>query len=548
MTTGFGSLVVKNPASVNGGPGVRDDWLRMKWKREYITLYLGDPTWAKSDFRVILKGRLKQPTAPATNKISFPIADLAEKFDFPISSDLFSSGPYANQRVPIYLGQVAGPSFIFKKFGGQIEPPLTDENNLIYTIADDEIDYWFRSGNDYLICRNNQVEIIGSAFIDSVAGNVITSDVSHGFSLNWLIRLVGTPPAPLAVDTDYWVQSVPAANQLTLSATRGGAVITLTDTAAGARMDGFGYTVTSSPAPATVQLANNPGINARITVGKVAHTNTDTTCGGAYINVVKRMGFTDDDIDADTSIAAFDIGLWVDTNLHTAAEVLEKISAGSLSWYGFTCGGLFQNGQLTLPTDVPGDPVLELKAQAIKQGSLRLITSKPPIDFSKVQVTQNQWFLAAGPFHTGSQTALQGYTVAPPFNYGPSSTPLDDYPTFFDSGGPFKFDSIITNADAASFYYPMFLKTIGVFTFQTTIMGLHPDLSIGSLITLTHPRLGWKQYTAGDPQSPDNSADFDATKAVVIGQDVNLSSDDPFPVKLTVFRQIPGYYPEDDLT
>lgn len=551
VDTSIGILEIKDPASVLNGPGRRDDWLRMKWKRDYAKLYLGDPSWCKHDFRTFLLGRLGQPTASSVSKIQFPLYDLSEKLKYPISDDKFTSGPYTGQCKPIYLGQVSGASIVFINKGGQIEPPLTDENNFIYTIADDEIDPWYRSLNNYLICKNNQVQIISPNYsIVSVSGNEVTLNVDyHGITVNWLVRFGGSaPPAPLVVDTDYWVQSVPGNNKLTFSYTRGGAVIPLSNTTAGSQLMGWGYTVTSSPAPATIQLANNPGQGARITVGKVEHKITsDPTPGGCYINVLTRMGITDDFIDPFVTVDNFYMALWKDTSSHIALDVMGEIANGTRTWHHFTRDGLFQNGEIMLPTDIAGDPVMTFNQSTVKKMQLQSV--RRPIDFSVAELRRNIWFLKGGPFQTGSQTALQGYTIDPVVSYGTPAAPLDNYPPLFDSEKEFKFDNLAT-ADGPGTQYSittLYKKLLGVFSFYTNLGAIRQDLHLGSLIRVRYPRLGWKQYDSGDPQSPDNSADFDATLAVLLGREINMSEKDSYKVKLTVFRQIPGYYPTTDL-
>jgi hypothetical protein len=90
-------------------------------------------------------------------------------------------------------------------------------------------------------------------------------------------------------------------------------------------------------------------------------------------------------------------------------------------------------------------------------------------------------------------------------------------------------------------------KTLMVFRFKTRLKAL--ELQLGQTITIDYAEEGFKLYTSSDPQSPDNTASFNAQKATVIGiaYDPNTSGD-AYPVTLTVFRQEPGYYPAADLT
>ena len=85
------------------------------------------------------------------------------------------------------------------------------------------------------------VEVIfdaGDAAAVTASGNVLTirGGMWRTLALNDLVRFSnsgGTLPAPLQTDTDYFVQSLPSATSMTLSATAGGAVIPLTTTGTG---------------------------------------------------------------------------------------------------------------------------------------------------------------------------------------------------------------------------------------------------------------------------------------------------------------------------
>lgn len=81
---------------------------------------------------------------------------------------------------------------------------------------------------------------------DSHAGNsigtftvVAATDVitltAHGLKVGDVVRVASgtTLPAGLSASTDYWVLTVPSVDTLTLSASRGGAVVDITDTGTG---------------------------------------------------------------------------------------------------------------------------------------------------------------------------------------------------------------------------------------------------------------------------------------------------------------------------
>ena len=82
-------------------------------------------------------------------------------------------------------------------------------------------------------------DIYGYAGVDrptaSASGAIGTPGVftstAHPFKVNYKVQLIGTPPAPLATATDYYVTSTSlAANTFTLSATQGGSALALSGT------------------------------------------------------------------------------------------------------------------------------------------------------------------------------------------------------------------------------------------------------------------------------------------------------------------------------
>lgn len=541
-----GAWVYRDPQAVYGNtagtaldsrgvqPGTRDDLLRMRWNRNYLKLYLGDPSWPKHDFRLIVLGRLGMPTAPDEKSIRFPIADLSDFFNKDIQPSNFTSGEYSGQKKPIFLGQIGRSSHV----GGQIEPPLTDAANLIYTISDAAVGQWFTSITNYMKVYDNQVLLRAGPFTVSAVDTgteTITASANHGFVDGYIVRFTGgTPPAPLVTDTDYFAVSVTVGGAaFKLALTRGGAAINLTGSTTGATFYGFGYEV-STAGPTTIQLAATPA--GRVTVSDIFESPTYGAIA-PYYEIAQRVSLSLNQQHPDllNGLDA-DIGYWIDTQKHTAAEVLAAIAAGTQSWYGFTPDGLFTGGMIALPT---GSATMSFTESDIVKGSMRMADVIRPVDFSKAQIGSAPWFLKGGPFQSGSQAALQGGTFGTGTTPSPT-TPLDDYPAGSDANGTFKFTKLYTTAWTG--YYDLYKYPLGVFEFETRLPA--SQLEIGQVIAVTYPRLGWKSYSASDPASPDNTATVDATKAVVIGIDTDI---DRGRVRIKCFRRVPGYYPTSDL-
>lgn len=75
----------------------------------------------------------------------------------------------------------------------------------------------------------------GGTITADASTDTITTATDHNLLVNDIVRFtaVGTLAAPLVAATDYYVHSVPTATTLTLSATKGGALINLTTAGSG---------------------------------------------------------------------------------------------------------------------------------------------------------------------------------------------------------------------------------------------------------------------------------------------------------------------------
>lgn len=547
-TTSIGKLVVKNPRSSISGAGERDDWLRMKWKRDFVRLWIGDQSWAKSDFRSIVVGCLGQPLATNTNQIEFEITDIIERLNRPLQTNRISSGPFAGQLAPIMAGAPAW-----------VEPIPTGTNE--YQVNDgpvasigDVYDEGVALGNlDFIV-----------ASVDT-GTDTITTTADHGLSVNdrvLFVALLGpmTPPDPLVAGTYYYVLSVPSSDEFTLSATRGGPVIDLTDSGSGTvTFESFGwwedltngkFTVNATPAGRIIvqQPRAHANTSANHTVAQIIH---DLIFDRLQIPLDYKDQDSFDQLDVDCDTAAGIV--FYDRDSVTALNALARIAQGSNCWYTSTNDGILQVGRLGLPSE---SAVMEFTASEVQAGSLKLTSRILPVNRETLAVRYDKQYLTGGPINlvpTGLTNTgiLLPYTTRRGTSWGAGTVPLDSHPDRADVLDRPPMDSVFTSlfdespTEEVDRLQTLFEKTLGVFTFQTTIKAI--ELGIGKTIQLDFPRLGWKQYTGYDPQSPDNDEDFDATKAVVIGIDVNLSAENPFPVKLTVFRQIPGYYPEANL-
>lgn len=552
-TVGFGDLIVSNPAAALNGPGGRDNVLRMSWNRNTVRIFIGDEKWPRHDFIPVVVGRLGMPTAPTQSSIRFPLADMSDALNVQVQSAKFSSGEYNGQYKPTVLGtlELAG-----------CEPPLTDPVTLTYTLGASGLYVGALAALSIEVYDNGVPLFQNGQTVTAVdtATDTITSN-NHGLLPgSCVVFPSGAPPAPLSTFTPYFVIAAGwGTNTFRLSTTLGGAAINLTSAGAGSPSYSSANYIFNEAA-ATVQLLATPA--GRVTVHSFADPTT-LLFSEIYKEVIfdlagislnfKDSGFSPVFGDFNSAVNDFAAGMWLDTEPHLAIDVLRDFAAKTNTWFGTTADGLFQGGFVSLPA---ATQVKTFTTSDVALGSLKLLEVRRSIDYTAVQASTDPLFSKSGVIPGASAYFQQGKSVFEIGATGGSGIPLDDYPNQRDSVKSGMVDTYLAGGAPAITDFIDLLKEfgkrrLGIFEFQTTLAALMTDaggmLSLGDTISLEHPRLGWKNYTGGDDPSPDNTGDFDARKAVVMGIDVNLESGDPFPVKIKCYRQIPGYYPTANL-
>lgn len=543
-TASFGSFTVTDPREVSVGPGVRDDWTRIKWNRDYVRVLLGAPSWPRHDFRTQILGRLGMPRCPSVGEIEFPISDLLASLDVPIPRTVYGAGtPLEGQPMPLLVG-----------FPRWSEPVPTSTTTLEQQLNGGPIASIADVYDDGVSLTVPSPGVISA--VDTVT-DTITSSVAHGLAVDMRVQLTGgSPPSGLSIGVFYFVIAAGlTATDFRLSSTRGGGAINLTSATLGA--DWFSYGWWEDLANGKFTLTGNPA--GRIMVVGVAQQSNSGTLN-SISPVLDRLIFTTFGISANfkdsgsfaTLLAALPdyMGkIWHEKV--TALAALDELCRRTNCWYGFTPDGLLQVGRLALPA---ATAVLELTESDVKDGSMSREQLLIPIDRETLQVLYNPHQVRTGPLSLAPNKffeLLTPYATQVGSAWPAAGIPLDDRPNQADVKDYPPFDTLFTSSssdmsDESDRLESFYAKMLGVFKFETRLAAC--ELSIGQTIQLTHSRLGWKQWTGSDDASPDNTADVDSTKAVVIGISTDLNKADGFPVKLTVFRQVPGYYPIADLT
>lgn len=90
----------------NGGTATTDAWLFGRdWVGRGLRLYVGDPSWPKSDFRAMWTGVIADFQLADTRTIVFVARDMQHLLNQPIRTPPIDSGAFAGRPAPVVLGQ-----------------------------------------------------------------------------------------------------------------------------------------------------------------------------------------------------------------------------------------------------------------------------------------------------------------------------------------------------------------------------------------------------------------------------------------------------------
>jgi hypothetical protein len=553
VQTQIGEVIVANPRGAMGEGGVRDHWLRMKWKKNFAVVMLGDPSWSLADFRTMILGRVQRPLAPRPDVIAFQIADLSDYFKEDVNPDrLVTDTPNDEQRVPRAFGKAAWSG---EGLHQRVEPPRTDEANPVYTVCQESFaDFWDNSAL-YIHAYDDNVEIRAAAQAVTCApgASVLTTPADHGALEGWCAFLDGSVVSPWVADQKYYVVGYGSPTAITgdtfaLSLTPGGAPITNGGSTLNCTVHLLGYDVDTT-GPTVLTLVSEPV--GRVTVAGTAPPLLPVApVEDTYRSVAEAAGMPDCLVDPECTTEGLSATnpnhfLWVGTEKTSCEQVLERLAGGTLTWWNVAPEGAFQFGALLLPEDVSGDPVLELNesnCRGLVQTGLVL-----PVDFSKAEVRYYPWFLRGGPIQGDDGDApLNGYYIETPatmVNPEAATAPLDAFPQVGEMNTAFRMEKLLTGD--SQYERTLHLYSLGIFQVRAKLSAFR--VPIGAKVQLTHSRLGWKYYDGvSDLVSPDNGEAFDGREAIVMGVAVRPDKSDMFPVVLTLMRRVPGYYPTDE--
>lgn len=109
---------------INNQDGSRDGWLSDIWVGRHVQAFIGDPRWARSDFRIIFDGVIDDIDSKSRDKLGLKLRDKLQRLNTSISTTLLGgTTPNQGALIPLAFGEVHN-----------ITPLLTNPATLEYQV------------------------------------------------------------------------------------------------------------------------------------------------------------------------------------------------------------------------------------------------------------------------------------------------------------------------------------------------------------------------------------------------------------------------------
>lgn len=486
--------------------GRLDSWLTWNWDGRTYRALLGHPSWRRCDFKTHFLGVTQDIYRAGYGQLGLKTRGADGLLQRPLLASTFGgAGPNVAALIPFSNGQY---------FNIDFTSLLYDQASLAYQVAPP-------GANVFQQNQNHDVRDSGASLkkatrtitaVNTVT-DTITFDAAHGLVVGAQVIFTGALPAPLlgypANYVSYYVKTVPAADQMTLAATPGGATIDLTTATLGATMVGRLYQW--SDATGRITLISNPA-------GRLSFD-----AFGSFVVTVSSMVAA---LYAGTKDAyhgqalSQQVGLWFNQQ-RTAGDAMNEVTASVSAAFCQTREGNYYLKQLDVPTGVAA---WTIKGDLTnwRTGERFLPAEVERLGYQKNYTIQKDGLVGSV---TPANRDLYGkaYSLAA---YTPSETGLEQPANHLLRRTPTeRVTTLSLQAETqteSQRLYNLYRKTCGTWLFDTGAWALAVEPM--DEITVVHPRDGFDQ----------------GKNVIVIG-----IADDAMrgKVELEIFGQIDGQWP-----
>lgn len=124
------SKPAEGTVNIDNSSGIRDSWLLDAWDGRPFSLYLGDPSWPKADFRLMVAGAIADIVAQDSRTLTLRTRDRQHLLEKPINTALIGgTDATKDAKLPVCYGECYN-----------VEPVLTDSATRTYAVHDGQIE------------------------------------------------------------------------------------------------------------------------------------------------------------------------------------------------------------------------------------------------------------------------------------------------------------------------------------------------------------------------------------------------------------------------
>lgn len=100
ISVGYGDLEIDNTG------GVKDAWVDYIWVNKPVKIYIGDPRWTRSDFRLVFSGLISDISSRSRESLNLILVDKLQRLNNPISEAVLSSTALGSDTlIPVVFGE-----------------------------------------------------------------------------------------------------------------------------------------------------------------------------------------------------------------------------------------------------------------------------------------------------------------------------------------------------------------------------------------------------------------------------------------------------------
>lgn len=339
---------------IDNSDASRDGWLEYSWDGRSVTVLFGDPSWPRTDFKPILSGTVAGISFPSSSQIKLSIKDKQWALNVPIQShlvgepELISGTTYRVSEDPVESIDAIWDNGVLLDPSKYTTSPLTTPAT--FTLVRPPV---------------------GKLTCEYTGGSTATGQV-----------------VPLCFGEVCNITPVTLSASLLTYQAHGGPV----DAIVQVRDNGVPIGFVADLDRGTFQLLSNP-------VGTVTCDVRGATSGGVFVQGVGRIvrhilitcgGLTVADIDHDSLRVFLDLcpqraGIYIDSRRNTL-DVLDELITSVGGFYTPNREGKLIFGRLDPPE---GTPVLELTADDLVMGGLKIVKQSVPWQTARIAYLRN---------------------------------------------------------------------------------------------------------------------------------------------------------------